>query len=267
MTARTAAPGAAASPRPCRNLIESDAAHLLSCIDPRNAAQRPSSQGSQRTSEGVMMVAVSASTTTGSNCVPPPASRPALRLASAGAVRGIRGHRVERPGDGDRSALRAGSLRRGVAPDSRCRPSARGGAAPSSRRARRRGSEHPVSRLRCAAPSPAAPRSTAAPRLRRISRGIASLPRSCSRPARRASSSSSWGSSSCSAMRTASVATRSEWLPVYGVACVDGTRRATTRRGTCVGSNGRRSDAHRARADRRRPRREAHLVLAVLLRP
>ena len=101
-TARAAAPGQAASPRPCRNLIGSDAAHLrgLSTRETPPSVPRPSER--QATGAGGVMVAVRASTTAGSNCVPAPArtsSSASSRVSCAG--RAVGGHRVERPGDGD----------------------------------------------------------------------------------------------------------------------------------------------------------------------
>ena len=157
-------------------------------------------------------------TTSGSNCVPEQrsTSRERLHVARcAGAVEAVRGHRVERVGDEDDARAERDLLAARDRRDSPRRPSARGGAAPSRRSARRRGSRASGSRSADDARARAAPRRSAAAGLRRISSGIASLPRSCRlagepdqldlarvlRP-------------SCSAISPASAATRSEWLPV-----------------------------------------------------
>ena len=165
-----------------------------------------------------------------------------------------------------RSARRAGSRRRESPPDSRRRPSARAGAAPSRRSARRRGSRASGSRSADGVRSTRRSSPVSEPGLRRISSGIASLPRSCRLAASRVSSTSSAGSPSCSAILAGERARRAR----SGCRV---RRRARRRRARATpprearGAVGRLPRAGRASA--RRPPRlgEPHLVLAVLLRP
>ena len=102
--------------------------------------------------------------------------------------------------------------------------------------------------------------------LRRISSGIASLPRSCRLAASRISSISSVRQAELSAISPASSATRSEWLPVY--ASRESTARASE---AAARKRAARSTPLATLSELRQLRDiragEPHLVLAVLLRP
>ena len=205
----------------------------------------------------------------GSNCVPAHARAPRARPSalSAAAVDAVGRHRVVGVDDEDDSRaerdLGAGEpVRIAVR-----RPSARGGAGSTRRPARCRGSRASGTRSADAARARAAPASVSGPGLRRISSGIASLPRSCRLPASRVSSICSSSSAEAAATRAASSATRAEWLPVYVSRSVDRLRQA---RGRAEARGAVRAVAPAAgarRARRRRAGRRADPVLAVLLRP
>ena len=121
----------------------------------------------------------------------------APRPTTAPRVRPVARDRVERVGDGEDRARRAGSRRRRARPGSRARPSARGASARprGPRRCEERDARRASARRApCASRISRARRRLSGPGFRRIASGIPILPTSCSRnPYSRLASSASPG--------------------------------------------------------------------------